>query len=383
MLAIDNNENENTSENFQNLNQLQLMAHSSNLNFEPSKSTFSQDEFSDQLANLSLKVNNNLKLKIVENNNVSTQPNDLPNDIDLLKNMLEMRVKYTRPKHGEYWEFNNIPNDVNYLQECIRFIDTHCVKNEENNVRDNSKYYNKYLEPLEMTAKELDLEFGTRFYNHFSFKFLRNELNKYILNSKYDYLNNILVKNRKKGMTINKEWIIYPNNKLLNDYDYIKFYDKMDDVFKEWILEYCISNKYIYNLCINSKKNTFQILEIIVNEQNISFQIKLLIDVLIENLGSEEYLNNNSGYLTYLTYVEHLQYAIESSIPKCENPYKTAMLLIIVFKGMRKFPNLLNEFQIKLQEFLTLYPNFTLGQLANYLKDNNMPDVGGFQRITN
>lgn len=315
-------------------------------------------------------------------NTMLTSTSELPNDLNMLKTMLEMRVKYTRPKHGEYWEFNNIPNDVRYLQECIKFIDANCIHEEiEVDVSDYDAYA-KYLEPLEMYPKELDLEFGTRFYNHYSFKFIRDELIKFIESSNMDYLSNILKHARQKGQKVDDSWIIFPDNKELTEFDYIKFYDTMDDYFKEWVLEYCISDLKIYEVCsMNKKLTTFQVLELLINQQNLSKQLMLLINVIVENSGSEEYLNLNDGFLKYFTYVEHLQVAIETSIPNCENPYRTIMLLMIILNGMKNFPKLMKAFSGKIYEFLLQYPNFTLSELIEFLKVSKMPNLKKFHNV--
>lgn len=321
-----------------------------------------------------------------ENNSNCQNDGNLPNDLISLKNLLQMRIKYTRPKHGGYWEFQDVPDDVNYLQDCIRFIDKHCIEpNEENPYKsvDNRQikslrksYYKKYLEPLEMEPDELDMEFNIRFFNHLSFKSVRDELIEIVKTSKYDYLLNILIYRRAKGQVIPKSWEIYPNNKSISQKDYILFFDKMDDLIKEWLLEYCIIDRPIRNICSDNLKTTYDVLQILVEQQNISYQIKVLIDMLIQNAGSEDYLNADHGFLPYLTYIDHIQTAIETSIPKCNNPYRTAMLLILVIKGMIKFPMLLEEFQVRLEEFLTIHPDFTLGELSEFMKQYNMPNIG-------
>lgn len=351
------------------------------------------DDAAQALSKLSLQMGNNFSMKLVSNNNDTTNSTEreLPNDINSLKNLLALRIRYTRPKQGGYWEFNDVPNDVKFLQDSIKFIDKHCISEGEYQVQQKfagipakSNSYNKYLLPLEMEPKELDLEFGTRFYNHFSYKYLREQLIELVKSSKYDYLANIIESHRLKGQSIPESWIIYPGNRSLTEIDYIKFYDIMDLKFKEWILEYCLSNKFIRDLClVNSELTTFETLRLIVNNQDISFQIKLLIDILIENSGSDDYLVETNGFLPYLTYVEHLQHAIISSIPNCENPWRTSMLLVLIIRGMIKFPLLLSEFQVKLHEFLIKYPDFTLGQLADFLRQNNMPNLDNIQRIMN
>ena len=325
-------------------------------------------------------VNSNSVANTISTSDIS---DDLPNDVNVLRNLLEMRIKYTRPQTGGYWEFNNVQNDVNYLKECIRFIDKHCAEAQITERTRNSKEYDEYLEPLEMTAKELDLEFGTRFYNHFSFAAIKKELIETVESSNMDYLANILKYYRAPGRAIVKSWEVYPNNKLLTRADYIKFYDKMDAIFVEWILEYCITSKQLYEQCTQKRASTFELLKYIENVQDVSFQIKLLIDILVQNTGADDYLNESEGFLPYLTYVEHLQQAIESSLPKCKNPYRTAMTLVLVVRGMLRFPHLLQKFQSKLEDFLVTYPDFTLGQLAHFLESNNFPNVTGKPRISN
>lgn len=342
---------------------------------------------------LALQVNNNYSLEFVStggNGPASSFEGDpLPNDVESLKNLLAMRIKYTRPKQGGLWELNNVPDDVNFLQNCIRFIDKNHATGNEFNMLQNQEplsernYYDRFLEPLEMTAKELDTEFGFRFFNHFSHKVLRKELVKIVKSSEYDYLANVLSYKRVPGEAVPKSWRIYPRNEALRQIDYIRYYDTMDANFKEWILNYCISNVYTRELCMNSSQTTYDILNTIERSQNVSFQLKLLIDILIENSGSDEYLSDEDNFLPYLTYVDHLEMAIKTSIPSCKNPYRVAMLLLLVIRGMTKFPQLLSEFQIRLEEFLTKYPDFTLGQLGDFLKQNHLPNVGGVQRLLN
>lgn len=348
----------------------------------------------DQLSNLSLQVNNNLAMKIVNAQN--ERDSYLPNDINALKSLLSMRIKYTRPKSGGVWEFDTVPNDVKYLQECIKFIDKHGESKGETGIQDFGKnnvlshksthlgrperltkslYYEEFLQPLEMSCMSLDDEFGIRFYDHLSFRYLRNELITFIKESKYSYLSHLIECPRRKGGEITQSWIIYPQNKCLTYNDYIIFYDRMDDVLKEWLLKCSIPHKYVYDLDVDATITTYDMLAMLVNKQNVSFQIKLLIDLLVENSGSEEYINQRSGFLPYLTYIDHLQHAIETSIPKCNNPYRTAMLLLLVVRGMVHFPDLLEEFQVRLSDFLVSCPDFTLGQLSQYLQDNGMPCI--------
>lgn len=378
-----------------------------------------QDQLTSGVNQLSIQFNDNFSIKTTPTptppstamttyNNSSNNgfEEDLPNDINTLRNLLEMRVKYTRPKTGGYWEFNNIQNDVNFLKDCIRFIDKHCAEAQSQSpagqsqlptqkqiqgsaqssrVSTVSKQYYEYLEPLEMTAKELDLEFGIRFYNHFSFTAIRKQLIETVESSNMEYLAKVLKQYRAPRQAIIKSWEIYPNNKLLTKADYVKFYDRMDSVFKEWILEYCITSKELYQQCLQKRatSTTYELLKFIESVQDVSFQIKLLIDILVQNTGGDDYLNESEGFMPYLTYVEHLQQAIECSLPECENPYRTAMMLVIIIRGMMRFPHLLQEFQLKLEKFLITYPNFTLGELAHFLQSNNFPNVSGMPRISN
>lgn len=328
-----------------------------------------------------LRIGNNFSMTMVSASQSSNgmEADPLPHDIESLKNLLSMRIKYTRPKQGGYWEFKDVPSDVNFLQNCIRFIDKNCATGAESIPSDD--YYNKILAPLEMSARELDAEFGFRFYNHFSHKVLRKELVKMVKSSSYGFLTNILMTRRLQGKEVPKSWRIYPSNEYLRQKDYIRFYDKMDTVFKEWILDYCISNVYVRDSCMDPLNTTYDALLLIETNQDVSFQLKLLLDILIENSGANEHLTDSNNFLPYLTYVDHLEQAIQSSIPVCENPYRTAMLLMLVTRGMVKFPELLSEFQIRLKEFLSKYPDFTLGQLVDYLKRNNLPNVGNLQRL--
>lgn len=352
-----------------------------------SKIDESINDTNQTLSKLTLQVNNNFSMKFIENDNDNNiDGENLPNDINSLKNLLEMRIKYTRPKQGKYWEFTNIPNDVKYLQDAIRFIDKHCIKEDENNITKSKKEktaYDKYLLNLELTPEQLDLEFGTRFYNHFSFNFLIEELINLIESSNVSHLSNLIRNKRIKGQVIPNSWIIFPNNLSLTQNDYIRYYDIMDENFKNWILNYCIIDKYHRNLFSinNDEISTFEILLNLINSQNKSLQIRTLINILIENIGSEEYLNQDNGFLPYITYIAHLQHAIINSIPNCQNPFRTIFILMIVIKGMVKYPILLNEFSEKIEEFLTEFPDFTLSELAEFLKKNNMNNINGIQRI--
>lgn len=297
----------------------------------------------------------------------------LPDDVNTLKSMLETRMKYTRPQVGEVWEFNVYTTDIRYLKDCIQFIDNHCQ----------NRYYMEYLAPLEMEPDELDQEFNVRFYNHFSFKAVREELIEQIRVSKYNYLSNLVLFRRSPGDSVPKSWFIYTDNKRLTESDYIRFYDVMDQKMIEWILRYCVDNNYIRERAETLKMTTYDLLDVISNGQNVSFQVKLLIDLLNNHEGREDYLSK--GFLPYLTYVEHLQESIEKSIPKCKNPYKTAFLLMAIFKGMTAYPNLLNSFEPRIEEFLYTYPNFTLGELSTFLQKYDMPNLKEFEikRILN
>lgn len=351
-----------------------------------SKTNESIHDTNQTLSKLTLQVNNNFSMKLLKDNNYNIKDKDLPNDINSLKNLLEMRIKYTRPKEGKYWEFTNIPNDVKYLQDVIRFIDKHCIKEDGNDITTLKKEktsYEKYLLNLELSPEQLDLEFGTRFYNHFSFNFLVEELINLIESSNVSYLSNLIRNKRLKGEIIPNSWIIFPHNLNLTQNDYIRYYDIMDENLKNWILNYCIIDKYHRSLFSNNsdKFSTFEILLNLINSQNKSLQIRTLINILIENIGSEEYLNQENGFLPYITYIAHLQHAIINSIPNCQNPFRTIFILMIVIKGMIKYPILLNEFSEKIEEFLTKFPDFTLSELAEFLKKNNMNNINGIQRI--
>ncbi|ODQ49351.1 hypothetical protein PICMEDRAFT_100392 [Pichia membranifaciens NRRL Y-2026] len=335
-----------------------------------------------------LQIGNNFSIKMVSDNNSPLTTGDhadpLPNDVESLKNLLSLRIRYTRPKQGGYWEFEDVPSDVSFLQNCIRFIDKNCAtvtESDLNALQLSDDNYDKILAPMEVDAKELEAEFGFRFYNHFSHKFLRKELVKMVKSSRYNFLANLLTMKRQQGEPVPMSWRMYSNSDYLRPKDYIRFFDKMDRVFKEWILDYCISNVYVRDSCMDPLNSTYDVLLLIERNQNISFQLKLLIDILIENSGANEHLTDSNNFLPYLTYVDHLEQAIQNSMPACKNPYRTAMLLMLVTRGMAKFPQLLSEFQIRLSEFLSKYPDFTLGQLVDYLKQNNLPNVGNMQQL--
>lgn len=307
----------------------------------------------------------------------------LPNDLNLLKSMLEMRIRYTRPRHGGEWEFSNIPNDIRYIQEIIRFIDANCaqdanIHNTQNLV---SNSYKKYLQPLEILPEELDSEFGIRFYPYLSFKSVRGQLIKQIKASQYEFLSGLLEFPRDERKSIHTSWIIYPKNSKLSIEDYNVYYNRMDDNLKEWLMNYCITDKSTYGLCQEPQLTSFDVLFRIVSMQNQSYQIKSLIEMIVTNSGSEGYLKDDN-FLTYLTYVDHLQSAIETSFPKCLNPYKCAMNLMFILKGMSKYPELMQQFQVVIHQFLNEYPNFTLGDLTKFLQDRNMPNIGGLLKIS-
>lgn len=336
------------------------------------------DPFTNSLNSQLQMLDINENQTIINNNTIITQlpppstNDDLPNDLNLLKDILLMRVKYTRPKQGGYWEFNNVPNDINYLKDCIKYIDNNCTRIEENEI---SIGYKEFLEPLEMTSEELDYEFNIKFYEYLPFESIRDEIIKLIENSKYDYLTNLIKFDRKINENVKNSWIIFQGNNYLNIKDYTLFYDRMDQNLKEWILDYCDINDEIYYKCQSNELTTFKTFEIIINLQNKSNMIKLLIDKIIEIKGSEEFIDLKKGFLTYLTYIEHLQISVEKCLPKCKNPYRTTFLLILLFKGLNKFTLLSEKFQSKLENFLNLYPDFTLGELSTFLERNNFPQL--------
>lgn len=336
------------------------------------------DELSNQLTTISLHQHGEgqrygQNIQTPPQSSINNGELQLPNDANTLRKMLETRMKYTRPQVGEIWEFNIYTDDIRYLKDCIQFIDNHCQ----------NRYYMEYLSPLEMEPDELDQEFNVRFYNHFSFKVVREELIEQIRLSKYDFLSNLVMFRRSPGDSVPKSWFIYLGNKRLTESDYIRYYDVMDQKMREWILNYCVDNNQIRERAETLKMTTYDLLDVIANGQNLSYQVKLLIDLLNNHEGREDYLSK--GFLPYLTYVEHLQESIEKSIPKCENPYKTAFLLMAILKGMAAYPALLNSFEPRLEEFLYTYPNFTLGEVSTFLQKYNMPNLKEFEvkRILN
>lgn len=170
------------------------------------------DPFTNSLNSQLQMLDINENQTIINNNTIITQfsppptNDDLPNDLNLLKDILLMRVKYTRPKQGGYWEFNNVPNDINYLKDCIKYIDNNCTRIEENEI---SIGYKEFLEPLEMTSEELDYEFNIKFYEYLPFESIRDEIIKLIENSKYDYLTNLIKFDRKINENVENSWIIF------------------------------------------------------------------------------------------------------------------------------------------------------------------------------
>lgn len=318
--------------------------------------------------------------------------NKLPDDIISLQKLLELRIKYTRPQQGGYWNFQ-IVNDVSYLKNCIKFIDDNCMKNSnalsnfgpntEHHLAGSANYndssssrgYLDYLEILEMTIEEIDAEFNVKFYPYLSFKFVKNEMINLMKNSRFEYLSKLISLKRPLGNKITKSWVIYPNNKIVRMNDYIKFYDLMDVRLQEWIYEKCLIDSQTKDLCVKENFSTvYEMLEMIEKSQNVSEQIILLINKIngdrdgASDSSGDEYLSD--GYLPYLTYIDHLQTAIESSFPNCENAYKTSTLLMLATRGMKqRYPQLYSVFKIKLSEFLDKNPNFTLGDLSDFINE--------------
>lgn len=259
-------------------------------------------------------------------------------------------------------EFNNL---INHYQN-----NQNENKNGQVSILIDPRNVNKYYKLI--NSKDLDMILNVRFKKYLNYNKVFDEIIRNLkITPGFEHLSNLFINNIPLEFT--EEWKLpLLNNDKISQIQLRQYYNEMDKVCKEWIIDYSFQDDQDMKKKLQGIKNeistTSELIRYIIKNQDKSVQIQELLLLIINRQGSNEYLEG--GFLPYITYMDHLSMAIEGAFENCSNPYRTILMLQIAVQGMT--PVMLEVFGGKLSEFLKRYPDFSMYELAEFLRENQI-----------
>lgn len=229
-----------------------------------------------------------------------------------------------------------------------------------------------------ISAEELDkMVGGVQFKIYMNYKLVKNTLIANLEMNDGNLVNIFLKPIPRNVLEFTPDWII---DQQVSFKDHLDHYQSMNIVCMEWLCNYAISsntelqNRIREAINTNLKLDTFHLLDLIVSKQNLTSRLSQLLAYVVNLEDSEQHARN--GYLAYVTYMQHVEENISAlgspsgDFQGCKDPFRTITMLQMAIRKMDT--SMFNRFLPYVGELLYRYPDFTMGQFSQFLKEKHL-----------